>query len=459
MSFDSPAFFVLCLLAFMLVRSLARWQGAILLATSVLCYSAAGPFDIGLVAVVVAVNYVLSFGVVRSRRWLAVIVVINVAILAFFKYRHFLFPGLAQDVRDVFQGEILLPLGISFYIFQAIAYQVDLAYGRTAHIRSPWRFALFILLFTQLVAGPIVRANTLAPEVGRAFAGSLRPRRVLSIGLAWCVLGLVKKVVLADSLAPHVDTIFSLGPADTFTAWLGAVLFAFQIYFDFSGYCDIAIGAGYLFGFRLPLNFKQPYLSTSPREFWQRWHITLSTWIRDYIYFPLGGSRQGGPVRHFVVLLVTMGLAGLWHGANWTFIVWGLGWGLYVAAWRWIGPAVGPRAQWQWWFPHIFIVLILWVFFRASNVREATSFIEAMFGSPAGLFYVGQDSALRALIFAGIAMLMLSQFVEAWLTSPRRVVFFRRWDGAFLQGALVGLAFWVIINPKPVSNPFIYFRF
>ena len=459
MSFDSPAFFVVCLVTFVLASTLPRWHGHVVLAASLLCYSVAGAFDVGLVVLVVVINYALSFGVARTRRWLALTVVINIAFLAFFKYRHFLFPALAAEVRDFYRGEILIPLGISFYIFQAIAYQVDLADGRTAHIRSPLQFALFKLLFVQLIAGPIVRANTLAPQVARAFAGSLRPRRLLSLGLAWCVLGLFKKVVLADALAPHVETIFAMGPADAFTAWLGATLFAFQIYFDFSSYCDIAIGAGYLLGFRLPLNFKQPYLSTNPREFWQRWHITLSTWIRDYVYIPLGGSRKGGAPRHFVVLLITMGLAGLWHGANWTFIVWGLGWALYTAAWRWIEPAMGGASKWIWWLPHMFIVLLLWVFFRSPSVSDAIAFIQAMFGFPMGDLRIAPANAVKALIVVGIGMLVVSQFVEAWLTAPRRIGLFRRWDGAFLQGALIGFAFWVIINPKPVSNPFIYFRF
>lgn len=458
MSFDSPLFFALCLLTFALVRSLPQWQGAVLLTASLLCYSAAGATDVGIVVITVVLNYGLSWGVARSRAWLVAAVVVNIGTLAFFKYRHFLFPALAAEAERFYQGDILIPLGISFYIFQAIAYQVDLGSGRTRHIRSPWQFALFILLFMQVVAGPIVRAGTLGPQVARAFRGVLRPRRPLGLALAWCVMGLIKKVVIADSLAPHVDTIFALGPADSFTAWLGAVLFGFQIYFDFSGYCDIAIGVGQLFGFSLPLNFKQPYLSTNPRDFWQRWHITLSTWFRDYLYIPLGGSRAGGATRHLVVLVVTMALAGLWHGANATFIVWGLGWGLYIAVWRRLGPAVAGLGTW-WWIPHMMIVFLLWVFFRASSVPEAVSFIGAMFGSPAGDYHAQLDLAGKVLSVIGIAGLMLIQIGEAWITDVRRVTLLRRWDGRFLHGALVGLIFWLVISPKPVSNPFIYFRF
>lgn len=458
MSFDSPLFFVLFLLVFVLTRSFPRFGGGLLLISSVIFYSFAGTMDMALVVVMVIVNYLVSFGVARDRRWLAVAVAINLAVLAFFKYRYFLFPDLALEVKDFYQGEILIPMGISFYTFQALAYQADLAYGRFPRIRSIWHFALFILLFPHMMAGPIVRARILEPQVARAFGGQIKGRKFWSLGLGLCVLGLSKKVGIADSLAPHVEAIFSLGPANVFTAWVGAILFAFQIYFDFSGYSDIAVGAGYLLGFRLPINFRQPYLAMDPQEFWQRWHITLSTWIRDYIYIPLGGSRAGGPIHQLAVLFATMGLAGLWHGANWTFLLWGLFWGVYLGLWRSARPALEGLGVWRW-FPHIVIVLLLWVFFRAASVQDAFAFVGGMFGLPQGEYALTSTFPGMFFIGAGVVLLMLSHFVEARTNDFRWVARLRRWNGPFVWGVLTGLALWLVILPKPLTNPFIYFRF
>ncbi|MFC1602614.1 MBOAT family O-acyltransferase [Pseudomonadota bacterium] len=460
MSFDSPLFLLFFLSVFGLLRCLPKFGGIILLLASVAFYSVAGLLDMGLVITVVALNYLLSFLVVRDRCWLWVVMLVNLSILIFFKYRHFLIPELAAEVSNFYQGEILIPLGISFYIFQAIAYQVDVAAGRTAHIRSFWHFALFILLFAQVIAGPILRANALEPQVARAFAGRLRGgRRYWSLGLGLCLLGLIKKAGLADSLAPYVDAVFSLGPADSFTAWIGAVLFGFQIYFDFSGYSDIAVGAGYLLGFRLPLNFRQPYLARDPREFWQRWHITLSTWIRDYLYIPLGGGRAGGFWQQSLVVLLTMGLAGLWHGANWTFIFWGLFWGLYLMVWRLLGARLRLPGGFIW-ILHLIIVTVLWVFFRANNLEQSFDFIGVMFGATGmGNYTVASDFMEKMLIAAGVVLLMCSHWMEAWVMEFRRVVGWRRLDGPVVWGLLVGLILWLVMIPKIQTNPFIYFRF
>lgn len=458
MSFDTPLFFLMALAVFGAVRLMPRAGGIILLLASLFFYAFAGWFDVGLVVFVVALNYAFSFLVVRDRRWLYVVVLLNLAILAFFKYRHLLFPGVAAQAADFFQGEILIPLGISFYIFQAMAYQVDLARGHTTQIRSFWHFALFKLLFVQMVAGPITRANMLAPQVAKSFLGGLNKPRIWVFGLGLCFLGLVKKVGLADSLVPYVDAIFSAGPGDAFTAWLGATLFAFQIYFDFSGYSDIAVGLGYLLGFRIPINFRQPYLAMDPREFWQRWHITLSTWIRDYIYIPLGGSRGGSGVRHALVLLLTMGLAGAWHGANWTFVIWGVCWGAYIMVWRLLAKPLAGLGAWRWW-PHMVIVLLLWVFFRAPSLDAALAYIGGMFGGAAGSYLAASDRSEMWLILFGVTLLMLSQKAEAWLVDVRHLGFLRRRDGPLVQGVLLGLCMWLVLNPKPLVNPFIYFRF
>lgn len=458
MSFDSPVFFVLFVMTFVVSRQFPRFNGGILLAASLLFYSVAGIFDVAIAALVVLGNYALSFAVARNRRrWLWPTILTNLAVLAFFKYRGFFFPGLATEVRDFFQGEILIPLGISFYVFQAIAYQVDLARGHAALIRSPANFALFKLFFSQMIAGPIVRANKLAPQVARSFAGGMRGRKLWVLGLSLCVLGLIKKVVLADSLSPHVDNLFLLGPADVYSAWVGAAAFAFQIYFDFSGYSDIAVGTAYLLGFRLPINFRQPYLASDPSDFWQRWHITLSTWIRDYLYIPLGGNK-GNVLRQFIVLFATMGLAGLWHGANWTFVCWGLLWGAYVGLWRLGKPLLDRLGPFRW-FLHIVAVLVLWVFFRARSLSEAITFIGGMFGNPVGTFAAAASASQAVLITCGLLLLLLSQRGEAWLFRRDTIRHMRRIDHPVIWGVLIAIAFWLVAFPKSLINPFIYFRF
>jgi alginate O-acetyltransferase complex protein AlgI len=309
-----------------------------------------------------------------------------------------------------------------------------------------------------MMAGPIVRARILEPQVARAYAGRLKERRFWSLGLGLCVLGLAKKVGIADSLAPHVEAVFMHGPADVFSAWLGAVLFAFQIYFDFSGYSDIAVGTGYLLGFRLPVNFRQPYLAMDPQGFWQRWHITLSSWIRDYVYIPLGGRRVGGAVQQLAVLLVTMGLAGLWHGASWTFVLWGMFWGAYVGAWRLAASLLERLGVWRWPL-HISVVLVLWVFFRAAGVSDAFAFVAGMAGFPQGTHHLVTSDAGILLSVLGVALLVASHFAEAWISDLRRVARLRRWNVPFVWGLLTGFALWFVMLPKPLANPFIYFRF
>lgn len=467
MSFDTLpflAFFLVVIAGHYPLRGAAR--GWWLLLLGVAGYSVAGLRDTVLFLVVITANFMFSH-VVRGRRealWAALI--FNFAVLGWYKYRLFLMGllgfggGAAGGAAGSYTEAVVIPLGISFYIFTCVAYLVDIARGEIAPDRSFGRFALFISYFPHWVAGPIVRAHVLLPQVKRIFAGQIRWPRLWCLGLGLCLLGVVKKVVGADSLAPFVDDIFTRGPADAATAWLGIWLFAFQIYFDFSGYSDMAVGMSWLLGVRLPMNFLTPYLALSPREFWQRWHITLSTWIRDYLYIPLGGSKGGGAVRQAFVLIVVMGLAGLWHGANWTYIVWGLAWGAAIALWR-IGqggidrlPAIGQ------WALTMLVVLTLWVFFRAPDIGFAGRYIATMWGG-VGLGPVSYFAASGAtLALVGAASLMLLHAVERSAVQRRGVVYLlKRWEGPLLRGILAAIIFWLLVMPKLNANPFIYFRF
>ena len=350
-------------------------------------------------------------------------------------------------------------MGISFYTFQIIAYQVDVAKGRTPLIREFPQFALFITFFPQLIAGPIVRARTMMPQMKPMWERRRRRTPLISLGLSLCALGLVKKIVFSDSLAPTVDDIFALGPADPLTAWLGAWLFGFRAYFDFSGYSDIAVGTAYLLGFRVPQNFRQPFLARTPYDFWRRWHITLYNWMRIYLFMPLIGRNVDKPVRNAVIIIGVMSLMGFWHGAAWQFIIFGALWGVYMSSWQYIGPLVGRLGPVSW-LPHIAVVTWLWVLFRAADIGSALDYTATMFGgAPAGGYSVVGTTAETSLIVLGAAALMVLHWLEAQAflrASPR---FFRRIEGPLLWGVLLAICGWLVMMPKPLANPFIYFRF
>ncbi len=428
---------------------------------SIAFYVVAGWFDTTLIAGLIGVNWLLIRFVTDGRARVTLAVAVNIGVLVAVKYRIFLAGDPVAD--QMTYVATVLPLGISFYTFQLLAYQVDVVRDPDLRERNVGPFALFVIFFPQLIAGPIVRAQQLLPQVRRLFAGDRRRLRLYSYGLGLCALGLGKKIIFADSLGPIVDDIFVLGPATMAEAWTGAWLFTFQIYFDFSGYSDIAIGCAYLLGIRLPLNFRTPYLSTSPREFWQRWHITLSTWIRDYLYIPLGGGK-GPMARQLTILLLVMGIAGLWHGANVTFIVWGVLWGSYIGLHRLAVvylPAL-PSAERLlksitskiilWGF-HIAIIVCLWVFFRAENSTAAMDYLSVMFSVPADF----SDHAV--LVFCGCAALMGLHYVEARGMRLASRFAVRRWNRPLLWGFLGGICLWLVVLPSYTQNPFIYFRF
>ena len=449
---------------FLLVWAALRYipgPATVLFVASIIFYIVAGWFDTTLIALLIVANWLLLSYVSTPKLRIILAVIVNVGVLVAVKYR-VLLGGDPGDDPTAFV-DMVLPLGISFYTFQLLAYQIDTARDASLRERDPRTFALFIIFFPQLIAGPIVRARQLLPQI-RALSSKRSPRlRLYSYGLLLCALGLSKKILFADSLAPIVDDIFYLGPTSTGEAWTGAWLFTFQIYFDFSGYSDIAIGSAYLLGIRLPRNFQTPYLSTTPREFWRRWHITLSTWIRDYLYIPLGGS-EGLRTQQYVVLVMVMGIAGLWHGANSTFVIWGGLWGLYIALHRFfsglirISPSASEVlsasiAKAFLWGCHILVVVVLWVFFRAENLTSALDYLSVMFSMPSGF----SDQVFFVLI--GSALLMFLHAVEATADHITSLMRFRRFNSPFVWGFLGGVCLWLILLPSYTQNPFIYFRF
>lgn len=445
--------------------ALRLWPAYFLIAGSIIFYIFAGLFDASVFLASVVVNWLIAKTIHGDRSRIIFAVIFNIGLLFAFKYQDFIL-SFVSDQMSV-EGrrsyiDITLPLGISFYTFQILAYHIDVARNHAQKASSFRSFFLFVAFFPQLVAGPIVRAAQLLPQIERFFSGRRRRTYLYGFGIALFVLGLFKKVVLADSIAPHVDEIFTLGPEDFIWAWLGAVLFAFQIYCDFSGYSDMAIGSAFLLGIRLPVNFKTPYLSKGPREFWQRWHITLSTWIRDYLYIPLGGNK-GGPYRAALVLIMTMAIAGLWHGADITFALWGALWGLYIYMAR-----LWPRS---WRAPIIVAVLfnfivtiILWVLFRAPDWQNAASFYSVMFGlsggvEQAGVTFHAERGLMLPLIVCALFLCFL-HCLENKILQLKTLWVLRRYQGALFCGFMLALTLcMLLVRIEGNVNPFIYFRF
>src|SRR4051794_11454776 len=399
MVFSSPVFLFIFLPLVLALYFAANTglRNLILLVASLLFYSWGEAPWVMLASI--GINYALGLWVERleGRRaaWVvvALCVVVNLALIATFKYAGFLLRNVNAllalfGARPVAGGDgdlpdaLHLPLGISFFTFHAMSYVIDIYRRQARAMRNPLNMALYISFFPQLIAGPIIRYHEIASQ--------FLSRRVTAEGFAdgarRFVIGLGKKMLIANTVAVAADGAFSADP-DRLTpgmAWLGVVCYTLQIYYDFSGYSDMAIGLGRMFGFTFPENFNYPYVSASITEFWRRWHITLSNWFRDYLYIPLGGNRRG-PLRTYANLLTVFFLCGLWHGASWTLVAWGLFHGTFLIVERLAARARGGAPAGPTWrpFAHVYalaVVMVGWVFFRAESFGQATTFLRAMMG-------------------------------------------------------------------------------
>ncbi|HWK44002.1 MAG TPA: MBOAT family protein [Stellaceae bacterium] len=377
----------------------SRLAAAWLVVASLAFYGWWNPAYLALLLGSIAWNFGAALGLLRcplggaARRWvLGVAIAGDLALLGVFKYADFVLRSAAALTgEDLGTLGILLPLGISFFTFTQIAFLVDTARGEVREV-DPINYALFVTFFPHLLAGPVLHHREMMPQFERP--STYRPRAEnLSVGLTIFILGLFKKVVLADGVAPYASPLFDAAGAGAHPgfadAWIGALAYTFQLYYDFSGYTDMAIGGARLFGIVLPENFRSPYRSVSLIDFWRRWHMTLSRFLRDYLYVPLGGNRHG-PARRHLNLLVTMLLGGLWHGAAWTFVLWGgfHGLGLIVnhgwrALLRRVGIApgrFGPAGRIAGVALTFMVVVVGWVFFRAESVDAATRILAGMAG-------------------------------------------------------------------------------
>jgi len=443
-----------------------RGRHAFLFVASYVFYGAWDVRFLGLIMLSTAVDYTAGRLLERiedtRRRKLVVAcsLTANLGLLGIFKYFNFfadsfvtLLHALGVEANHT-TLHVILPVGISFYTFQSISYTVDVYRRKLAPERDLLTFATFVAFFPQLVAGPIVRAVDFLPQMAT-------PRRLEDVAwrpmLVLFLTGFVKKAVLSDNLAPYVDAFFA-HPADFdgLSHWLATMLYATQIYCDFSGYTDMAFATAGLLGYHLCQNFNYPYLATSPRDFWRRWHMSLSTWLRDYLYFSLGGSRVSR-VRVLINLMVTMLLGGLWHGAAWTFVVWGALHGLALVGdhvWRGqLGPhPAEPSAAGKFfgWLVTMFLVLVAWVFFRAPDYATARLVLYGMFGD-------GGAVALPGVLWCYLAGLFAVHFFSAHGTVNAALLLRQTWPRfAFAYGILVGLAL-LLVNTG--YRPFIYFQF
>jgi alginate O-acetyltransferase complex protein AlgI len=407
---------------------------------------------------------VLEPGGPRTRRQTAALVVsmcANLSLLGFFKYFNFGIDSYnsllgAMGLTDLRLDSVLrvtLPLGISFYTFQSMSYAIDVYRGEARAIRSFVDFACFVSMFPQLVAGPIIRFQEVADQL-RARTHTMTK---FARGVAFISLGLAKKVLLANPCGKIADLAFDAGSLDPLQAWYGVTAYAFQIYFDFSGYSDMAIGLGLMFGFMFAKNFDSPYRSQSITEFWRRWHISLSTWLRDYLYRPLGGNRKG-PTRTFVNLFIVMLLGGLWHGAAWTFVIWGALHGLLLALERRRGKSAvysGLPAPLRVAATFV-LVLITWVFFRSPDLAHAMRYL----GDMAGLGVTHDGATLLTGIVYGpyyLGTFLLAGTI-VW-TAPQTWDWTKSLTPAKAGLTLAALAAAVVVLTTQAFNPFIYFIF
>ena len=397
----------------------------------------------------------------RARVALVVSMCSNLSLLGFFKYFNFAVDSFNTAASAVGLGglgldsvmRVTLPLGISFYTFQSMSYAIDVYWRRAPALRNFIDFACFVSMFPQLVAGPIIRFS----EVAAQLRSRTHTVTKFARGISFLSVGLAKKVLIANPCGKIADLAFDAGSLGALDAWYGVTAYAFQIYFDFSAYSDMAIGLGLMFGFVFPKNFDSPYISQSMTEFWRRWHISLSTWLRDYLYVPLGGNRKG-PRRTYVNLMIVMVLGGLWHGASWNFLVWGAIHGALLAFERAMGHApLYARMPAPLRVALTFtIVLVTWVFFRARDLPSAVRYLGDMAGQ-------GDTSAATGLI-AGIvyapyyAGTFLLAAIVTW-TCPQTWDWTRTLTAPKAVAVAVLFVVAAMVLTTQAYNPFIYFIF
>lgn len=439
-----------------------RMRNGILLLASLFFYAWGEPVYLFLMLYSILFNYIVGIDIARKREKgkrgassLFFGAAVNLLILGFFKYYGFLAENMEALAGVILpKAELSLPIGLSFYTFQSLSYLVDVYRGKAQYQKNILSFGLYISMFPQLVAGPIVQYS----DIDAQLKGRETSLDKFGQGVRYFIWGLGKKVLLANNLGVVYESIAALPSLSVLSAWVGALAYTFQIYYDFSGYSDMAIGLGKMFGFELKENFAHPYCSRSITEFWRRWHISLGSWFREYVYIPMGGNRVSVP-RHIFNLLIVWALTGLWHGASWTFVVWGLYYGVLLILEKYLLHRVTERIPILGTIYTMLLVIAGWVFFFSPTLEAAGTYLGAMFGrgaagitDEAGMYYLLTSLILFwfSWIFAVPAASKISEkhLEESDGWAPLLIL---------IHGGIFFMAVAYLIHDT--YNPFLYFRF
>jgi len=474
MVFSSIAFIFYFLPIFFVIYYLAdkKYKNAVILLGSILFYSFGAPRFIFVILGTTAIDfYVVRFmastdSLFSKRILLCISLSINLGLLFYFKYSNFF----VENVNTVFRHigwqqwrwtKLILPIGISFYTFETITYVVDVYKGVHKPLKNFWDYQLYIILFPKLIAGPIIRYHDFAGQIYDHTDFETPDNRLR--GLYRFFIGLGKKVLIANVIGASADAIFNVphGSLGTSTAWLGALSYTFQIYFDFSGYSDMAIGLGLMMGFRFPENFNNPYTAVSITDFWRRWHITLGAWMRNYLYIPLGGNRVNSKWRLYLNLWLVFLASGLWHGAAWGFVIWGAYHGFFLVMERlFLGKWLARLGKVS--FLYTFgVVLVGWVFFRLVNFHDAVDYFARMFSWHPNTGVWKPDK--EYIFFMWVAAFFSFFTLSGWGGKVQQAIFYSDYSLKlhFLMAVTALLLCIVCAGRITVStfNPFIYFRF
>lgn len=438
-----------------------KFKNHILLIASILFYAWGEPKYLSIMLLTIIINYFGAFYLDKFPKYkkaiLTTTIIVDLAFLIYFKYFNFIMENLNTLFTSDFNFiDVVMPIGISFYTFQAMSYLIDVYRGDTKVQKDILKLALYICLFPQLIAGPIVQYS----DVDKQIDNREENFEKVVYGVKRFIIGLAKKVLIANTLGAVADKIFdtSVFEVQTSIAWIGAIAYSFQLFYDFSGYSDMAIGLGSIFGFKFLENFNYPYISKSITEFWRRWHISLSSWFKNYLYIPLGGNRKG-KIRTYINLFIVFLATGIWHGASWNFIVWGLWHGMFNIIEKLTGfnKKEGKKIAIVQHIYTLFIVVIGWVMFRAKNLTNAIKYIENMFGLfqnyPVFKISYYIDNIEKIMFVAAIlcAMPIFKHFAE----KPKNKYIH------ILVNIWIMILFFLSVTSIAAStyNPFIYFRF
>lgn len=476
MVFSSSLFLLYFLPVFLLFYHLFRntaYKNWVILIASIFFYAWGAPKFVFVVVGSVILDFYIIQAMYQSKKelqrkyLLALSISINIGLLLFFKYANFFVENVdfflnSMGYENVRWTHVALPIGISFYTFQTLTYSIDVYRGVHVPLKNPFQYLVYIMLFPQMIAGPIVRFNQIADQVEERQHLETLDNKLL--GFFRFGIGLAKKVLIANVLGAEADAAFALseGELTSGIAWIGILAYTFQIYYDFSGYSDMAIGLGRIMGFKFPENFNNPYISQSITEFWRRWHMTLGSWMKDYLYIPLGGSRVKSKRRMYFNLWFVFLVSGLWHGAAWNFVIWGAFHGFFLILDRLFFHKVSEKIGK---YPSIIITFLItmigWVLFRAESWNQIVYFLQAMF-SFSDLTLPNYGPKFWTMLFIGVFFGFIT--LSNWGLKLENTIFFaQKYQSKSYYLVLFAFLILVILSMSSITssgfNPFIYFRF